>query len=71
MRAERPSNSSVASMLSNQGPRVIRHRIAGLLIPASLPSVMAIASPGREVASRCMRRNERGRALWIGEQTAW
>ena len=71
MVAERPSNCKVASMLSNHGPRVMRHRMVGLRTPASLATNLALASPGRDEARRCMRRKERGSMLWIGEQTAW
>ena len=71
MRPARPSNSSAVSMLRNHGPSVTRHRIRGLLTPASRASPVPISPPARDVASRCNRRNESGSTLWIGEQTAW
>ena len=45
IRAVRPSNSRTESMLSNQGPWVIRHRIAGLRTPARRAGPCRAARP--------------------------
>jgi hypothetical protein len=58
-------------MLRNQGPRVIRQPIRGRGTPASRASAAPASPPAREMASFCVRRNDSGSRLWIGEQTAW
>ena len=51
MRARRPSNSSAESMLWNQGPRVIRHRIRGLRTPAIRPRPPPTSSPAAQAGA--------------------
>ena len=71
MRPARPSNSSAQSMFRNHGPRVIRPAELRPGHPGQPGERGAGSAPAREVASFCVRRNDCGSGLWMGEQTAW